>query len=234
MAKLSSLIGLSRGEARQIQGILEGLERSKTPLRIEIENTNTRFFSVLSLRRGLVVVAKPPGLKESISRNAHVRFKVPGTQGKEIRLEVSVPHFNLMSGSYVFLCKIPKSFASSSQRRHERYNTSRFNNLHLVLPDAQYRLRIIDISAQGCKTYIQNLKLNGRIKVGAPVRPAVISVGGRVEIDLDAAIPRSQQKSTLGFEFQVHPDGASIRYLDHFLQSLEKEESARFRAPDIT
>jgi hypothetical protein len=230
MAKLTSLIGLPGGAKRQLNSTLAGLERSKTPLRFEIENTNTRFFSVVSVRRGMVVVAKPPGLKEGITRESFVRFKVPGKEGKEVRLEVTVPHFNLMSGSYVFLCKMPAAFADSAKRKYERYNTSRFSNLHLVLPEPQFRLRIIDISEHGCKTYTQSIKFNGRLQLGSPYHPATISVGGRVDIDLDAAIPRSQQKSTLGFEFKVHPDGTSGKYLAHFLQSLEKGETEKMRS----
>lgn len=228
MAKLSNFIKLpGGGPGREIQSILQGLERNKTPLRIEIENTNTRFFSVLSIKRGLIVVAKPPGLKDGVTRGGYVRFKVPKADGKELRMEVTVPHFNLLSGNYVFLCKLPTVFAESSQRKHERYNTSRFKNLHLVLPGPQFRFRIVDISREGCKTVTQNVQFEGRLQMGSPYSPATISVGGKVEIGLGAATPRSHHQAMLGFEFNLDSTETSPKYLAHFLQSLEKEESSR-------
>lgn len=226
MAKLANLLRLPVKPGREVLQILNRLENRKTPIRIEIENTNTRFYSIVSIKRGLVVVAKPPGLKEGLQREGFVRFKVPDAEGKELRLKISVPHFNLLSGGYVFLCSVPKEFAESSLRGAERYNTSRFKNLFLFLPAIKGHYRIIDISKSGCKVFLEQSVAMPGLEMGNSIIPASISVGNKVDIDLKSAIPRSRFKNTMGFELRVGGNGSS-KYLDHFLKSLEAAEVKR-------
>ena len=207
MAKLSNLLKMSAKPERRIMQILGRLEHQKNPIRIEIENSNTRFYSILSIKRGLVVVAKPPGLRAGLEREGFVRFKVPDEDGKELRMQVTVPHFNLLSGGYVFLCSIPKEFAESSQRGEERYNTSRFKNLFLFLPTVKGHFRIIDISRSGCKVFAnQSVSFPG-LEMGNPIAPASITVGNKVDIDLKSATLRARIKNTMGFQLIVG-DGA--------------------------
>lgn len=233
MAKLSNLLKLPRSKERQVLQVLQNAEKNKSPIRIEIENSGMRFFSILTLKRGLVVIAKPPGVKTEIARNGYVRFKNPEDENQEVRLQVTVPHFNLLSGSYVFLCQIPKEFAETSKRNADRYNTSRFNNLHLYIPTKKGQYRIIDISMYGCKVFLDRVALNNKFEVGTKLSPATISIGGKVDIDLDSVVPRSQHKNTVGFQLVVGGDGSSGKYLSHFLTSLETAESTRLRADSV-
>ncbi len=230
---LSNLLKLPGSEEREVNKVLRQAEKYKTPVRIEIENSNVRFYSILSIKRGLVVVAKPPGLKGGVSREGFVRFRVPDSEDKEIRMEVTVPHFNLLSGGYVFLCRLPKEFAESSKRNSERYNTSRFNNLHLFIPEMKVRYRIIDISSTGCKVFTEKSNPKSLFEVGKPLSPASISVGDKVEIDLASAIPRSHHRNTVGFELRVDGGGSSGKYLSHFLKSLETAETTRLRVDSV-
>lgn len=224
---LANLLGIPVKPSREIERILGGLEGSKTPIRVEIENSNTRFYSILTVRRGLVVVAKPPGLKAGLDRDGFVRFKLPGDDGRELRMQVTVPHFNLLSGGYVFLCSMPKEFAESSQRAAERYNTSRFKNLFLFLPKLKGHYRIIDISNSGCKVFMDQSASAPGLEVGSPISPASITVGNKVDIDLRSATLRSRIKNTLGFQLEVDSGPSSGKYLNHFLKSLEAAESKR-------
>lgn len=226
MAKLANLLRLPVKVDREIAHILTRLEKNKTPIRIEIENSNTRFYSILSVKRGLVVVAKPPGLTTGLARDGFVRFRLPDEDGKDLRLQITVPHFNLLSGGYVFLCAMPKEFAESSLRGAERYNTSRFKNLYLFFPKIKGLYRIIDISSTGCKVYAdQAITIEG-VEVDNPISPAKITVGSKVDIDLLSATMRSRIKNTLGFELQVGENGTN-KYLDHFLKSLEAADTKR-------
>lgn len=228
MAIRDLILGGSK-EEREILSQLRHLESDKTPLRLEIEAASVRFYSVLSLKRGMVIIAKPPGLREGIIKGGFVRFRLPEEQARELRLEVAVPHFNLISGSYVFLCKIPKKFAESSARSTERYNTSRFNNLFLSVGDLKGRYRIIDISKGGCKVFLEDPKLAGLFKMGVELTPASINVGGKVKIDLLSVVARSHHQTQMGFQLIVDPDGPSGKYLVHFLKSLETAENSRMQ-----
>ncbi len=193
-------------------------------MRLEIEGENIHFFTIFSIKRNLVVVAKPPGLRKGLKRDGTVRFRIPDEVENEIRMEIAVPHFNLLSGDYAFLCDIPKNFAEKSKRKSERYNTSRFNNLHLVIPDILQRFRIVDMSDSGCKIYAVGTNIKELLEEDKNYAPARISVGNKVEIDLDSAIPRSFNGKTVGFKFDVSAEGSARKYLQHFIQSLETAE----------
>ncbi len=223
MAKFPSLFRAGKNETKEVMRALANLESKKTPVRIEIESENIRFFSVVSLKRGLVVIAKPPGLRKGIKREGFVRFSIPEVQ-KDLRFEVTVPHFNLLSGGYVFLCKIPQNFAAPSQRTTERYNTSRFKNLHLYFPVLRTRFRVIDISVSGCKVFSQGTNAGSIFQLGTAVEPVKITVGQKVEIDLAGVVPRAFSGSTVGFQLQIGSDGRAAKYLQHFISSLESAE----------
>ena len=227
MAKLSNLLKLPVKPEREVSRILRRLEANKTPVRVEIENSNTRFYSIISIKRGLVVVAKPPGLESGLQREGFVRFKIPDEDGRELRMQVSVPHFNLLSGGYVFLCSVPRKFAESSLRGAERYNTTRFKNLALFLPELKGYFRIIDISKTGCKVFADQSMATPGLETGSPISPASITVGNKVNIDLHSVTLRSRIKNTMGFELRVGDDGSSTKYFEHFLKSLEAAESKR-------
>ena len=68
------------------------------------------FRSVLAVKKGVVVVAKPDGLGKYLEKKGFVRFSLPNEEGRDLRLEVISPHFNLTSGNSVFLCKLPEEF----------------------------------------------------------------------------------------------------------------------------
>lgn len=227
MAILANLLRIPVKPSREIERLLGGLEGSRTPIRVEIENSNTRFYSILSIKRGLVVVAKPPGLTAGLARDGFVRFKLPGDDGRDLRMQITVPHFNLLSGGYVFLCAMPKEFAETSLRGAERYNTSRFKNLFLFLPKIKGHYRIIDISNSGCKVFMDKSLSAPGLEVGNPISPASITVGNKVDIELKAATLRSRIKSTLGFQLEVESGPTAGKYLNHFLKSLEAAETKR-------
>ena len=231
MSGLRELIGLGDSEERTITRVLDRIASAKTPVRVEVEEANIHFYSVFSIRRGLVVLAKPTGLQKELKRDGFVRFRVPDLEGKEIRMAIAVPHFNLLSGGYVFLCNIPKKFAEPSRRSNDRFNTRRFNNLKLTLPKLAQEFRIIDISLEGCKIYMENQNDSAyQFSLGETLSPAKITVGAKVEIDLHAVIPRSQANKTVGIQFNLNGSGEARKYLTHFIKSLENSEQERLLA----
>ena len=231
MSGLKDLLGLGEKEERTIVKILERLSSAKTPVRLEVEEANIHFYSVISIRRGLVVLAKPGGLQKELKREGYVRFRVPEVEGKEIRLSIAVPHFNLLSGSYVFLCDIPKAFAEPSRRSNDRFNTRRFNNLKLTIPALTREFRIIDISMEGCKIFTGGkTDPAAQFAMGETLSPAKITVGTKVEITLEGITPRSRTDKTVGIQFQMNGNADSRKYLSHFIKSLETSEQERLLA----
>ena len=231
MSGFKELLRLGESEERTVSRVLERLAASKLPIRLEVEEANIHFYSVFSIRRGLVVLAKPGGLQKELKREGFVRFRVPDMEGKEIRLSIAVPHFNLLSGNYVFLCEIPKKFAEPSRRSNDRFNTRRFNNLKLTIPALLREFRIIDISMEGCKIFIGNgSDPTIAFSMGKPYTPAKITVGAKVEIQLDAVIHRSRYDKTVGIQFQLNGSQEARKYLSHFIKSLESSEQERLIA----
>lgn len=228
MSTLTKLLKISDSDEKAVKKIMLRLEANKTPVRVEIEGKNIHFYTVFSMKRNLVVAAKPQGLQKELTRDGTVRFRVPDEEDKEIRLDISVPHFNLLSGSYVFLCTIPKQFAEQSKRGADRFNTSRFNNLFLVIPHVRKRFRIVDMSRSGCKIFT-NHKINRvQFQLGETIEKAYIEVGGKVDIQLESAIARARDGTTVGFQVQISEADNSAKYMAHFIKSLETAETASY------
>ena len=228
-------------EGKKIRRILDRLDKEKTPVRVEIEGANIHFRTIIAVKRGVVVVAKPMGLKGAIKRKQFVRLRVPyAEKGQEIRLQVSVSQFNMFNGSQAFLCEIPDSFAPSSMRDGDRYDTSRFGNLFLFIPSLEKQFRITDISHKGCKIYVgEEESTNSESKsdtrspldVGYQSRNAQIIVGRGVVIELEVLVMRGRYGAMAGFQFQPAQDGESHRLLSHLIKQLDVAQSARFQFP---
>lgn len=231
MATLLRFLSRTRGEEEALRSLLIRLDREKTPVRVEIENTLTRFNTRMVLRGHTVVVARPQAVGHLLEQGTMVRFKVPGDADREVRMEVVTPHYNLSSGSPVFLCKIPTKFAANgAQRASERFNTSRFNNIMLVVPEHKWKYRVLDLSLTGCKVHSRTGDLKTEFPIGHRVGDGYLQLGDRVRVDLDYVVPRSYQGAAVGLEFGITQSGPSKRYLTHLLQSLERKDNERMRA----
>jgi len=242
-------------EEKKVLKELQRLDKVKTPVRMEIEGESIHFRTVFSIKRDLLVIAKPYGLKRGLKRDGFVRFKVPDAEEDlELRLKVAVPHFNMLNGAQAFLCHIPKEFAETSLRDSMRYNTTRYANLFLFIPSQKQQFRIIDMSDKGCKVFVGvdaeqeegelakkkdtngsgNGKKNGAKKIlemGEQIQGAQILVGKNVEINLEMLVPRSRHQKTAGFQFRVDANGDSAKYLTHFMKQLDASQEKRLSTP---
>ena len=227
MAKFLKTLKLRRrSEVKEVLAEIRRIDRLKTPILMEIEQSHVHFRSVLAVKKGVVVVAKPDGLTSHLKKDNVVRFAVPGEEGRDLRLEVISPHFNLTSGNSVFLCKIPEQFAEGAKRKAVRFNTSRFKNLQMFLPSLETQFRIVDLSSHGCKIYVTNINVEAVFPLGVPISPARINIS-KFSTDLDAVIPRVHVSKAVGFEMTYPPGGAARKYVEHLLTSLLKSEEPR-------
>lgn len=227
MAKfLKSLKLRSRSEVKAVLAAIRRIDRLKTPILMEIEQSHVHFRSVLAVKQGVVVVAKPDGLTSHIKKANIVRFAVPGEDGRDLRLEVISPHFNLTSGNSVFLCKIPEHYVEGAKRNAVRFNTSRFKNLQMVIPSLESQFRIVDLSSNGCKLYVTSPSVEAVFPLGIPISPAQINIS-KFSADLDAVIPRVHVSKAVGLEITYPPGGTARKYVEHLLTSLLKSEETR-------
>jgi PilZ domain len=229
MARFMNLLGGQSRDDKEIISSLNLLDKNRVPVRMEVENTSIHFNTRLSVKSATVIVAKPLNLKEGLNKGGTVRFKMPDSEGKELRMEVLTPHFNLTNGNPVFLCKIPTSFAQSNMRGSLRFNTSRFTNVALVFADHPEKYRIVDLSTGGCKVFLHSKEAKERFRVGVTLSDARIDLGEKASVHLKAVVPRNHRGQAVGCQFEVSEEGASKKYLQHLLTSLEKAELERYR-----
>jgi len=229
MARFMNLLSSQGKDDKEILAALNLLDKHRVPVRMEIENTSIHFNTRISVKSATVIVAKPLNLKEGLAKGGTVRFKIPDSEGREMRMEVLTPHFNLTNGNPVFLCKIPTSFAASNQRGAMRFNTSRFTNVTLAFDNHPEKYRVVDLSTAGCKVFLASKEAKERFSVGVPMHGARIELGQKASVHLKVVVPRNLRGQAVGCQFEVSDEGASKKYLQHLMQSLEKSELERYR-----
>lgn len=216
--------------APSVPRTLKRLEDERTPIRIEIENSDFSFYTVLSVRPKFVVVARPADIEAGIlAPGGLLRFVVPDGSRNVLRLRVRNPNYERERGDNVILCEIPEEFAEKSKRGENRFNTSRFKNLRLLIPQIDAEFRIVDISPSGCKTYVQDMEDWDVMTVGVPMRFTKVSAGAKVKIELALLTARLVTPPVVSFEWSVSPQGEAAALLRHLIASLHSKELGRLR-----
>lgn len=229
MAIWSDILKGFGGSAKELLEELGRLEGERAVIRVEIEGSSIHFNSRLSLKKDTVVIAKPIGLRDGLEAGGYVRFRLPASVDREVRLEVLTPHFNLASGNAVFLCRLPAHGAAPAKRKADRYNVSQFANVQLVIANRAREFRVVDVSLTGCKVLTTPLEAQTYFPLNRELGSVHIQVGSKAKVELTSVIPRSHQGASVGCEFAVRGDGPSQVYLTHLIKSLEKAEAERLR-----
>lgn len=229
MAIWSDILRGFGGSAKELLEELGRLERGRAVIRVEIEGSATHFNSRLSLKKDTVVIAKPLGLREGLTAGSFIRFKLPDSPDKEVRLEVLTPHFNLASGNAVFLCRLPAGGSAPAKRKTERYNVTHFANVQLVITTRARNFRVVDVSLTGCKVLTTPLEAQTYFPLNRELNAVHIQVGSKAKVELVAVVARTHQGAAVGCEFTVRQEGPSQVYLSHLIKSLEKAETERLR-----
>ncbi len=231
MAKLLRMWGSGREQAA-VRALLTRLDRQRTPLRMEIENSLIRFTTALACKRGTVVVAKPPALDGQRLLGATVRFHPPGEPERALRMKVAVPHFNLANGQPAFLCDPPTGFTQGSGRQSERHDTRRFRNLLLHIP-ALGAFPVLDLSASGCRVESPSPDPAVQFPLDEPLGAATLQLGRNARVEVAGLVPRSHNGRTVGLELLLEPGGRGVNYLEHLLRSLERTATDSMRAEPL-
>lgn len=211
-------------EAKAVLNALNRISREFLPVRMELEHHGYRFNTQLSLKSQLVIVSKSAGLK-GLAKGEKVRFSLPWDLEKLIQMEILKPHFNLPDNRYGFICGVPNAFGENSGRLMERFNTTRFNNLHLSMLNRPTPLRVVDLSRSGCKVLLPDTDTRRGFKLGERIPGAWLNLGNRLSLELSGVVPRSHNGKTLGCQLEVDESSPTRRVLDSLLSSLGKVES---------
>ncbi|MDH4224639.1 MAG: hypothetical protein OEW12_03220 [Deltaproteobacteria bacterium] len=207
-----------------INQVLTRLANNRTAIQVEFEEKKLHFHSVLSVKNGVIMMAKPEGLGENLTRECHVRLTVPGTH-QEIRLVVSSPHVNLKSGGGAFVCSLPTQF-ESSHRDAVRVDTSRFSNIHLHVVNLNDKFPVIDLSDNGLKFRVLFQAGLSMFPIGISVAPAKL-VASKFRLDLDELIPRVHKGLAVGCEIRFDKTKENKRFLTNLVDYLERKEERK-------
>ena len=199
-------------------------------MRLEAENSDVSFYTVLSLRPQGIVIAKPADLEdELLVAGVVVRFTVPDRSGNVVRMEILESDHERLRGDAVILCKYPEAFGPKSKRKSHRFNTGRYNNIRLAVPQFDAGFRVVDISDAGSKVLAESFDEWDQLRLGRSLRFSRIEVGEKVQIDLSELTPRLINPPTISFEWKVSLKGQGSRHLAQLIQSLHKEELSRLQ-----
>ena len=198
-------------------------------MRVEIERLGVRFKTFLSLRKDMVAIAKPMGFKGQLPVGTVMRMRVPGRKGRDLRLEIADPDYRLPNGRAFIVCPLPRNFAPKSPRQAERYSTTRFTNLELVLPSVHGQYRVLDLSMSGCRIDPGRERLETIWTPGETVAPAIVRVGSGIRIALEGVVPRLIQDGWVGLEFQFPKEGKTHDHLGKLVAWLDKQEAKQSR-----
>ena len=226
----SSLSGSLKGN--NIARSLTQLAQDRVPVRLEVENSESSFYTVLSLRPQGVLLGRPADLENGLLKaGGHVRFTIPDGSRQVIRLQIIKPNVRRKRGDAVVLCGIPEEFAEKSQRASDRFNTSRYKNLSLNIPQIDAHFRIVDISRTGCKVMAQQLEKWNEFRVGRPLRFGRVEVGNKQVFELGSLIPRFVNPPVVSFQWEVG-DEESASYLERLIKALHSAELGRLKVPE--
>ena len=235
------LIDLIKGAGRKSGDaltVISQLSRSKTPVKVEIERTSAHFYSRVLLRSGAVVLTYPQKLEAYIKINGWVRFCPSEETRHELRLQISSARYGgsgPMSadvGRMSLLCKIPNASYELSKRNAERFNTRQFKDLLLELRRHPSPYPILNLSSGGLRIRLPEEDSGELFVAGANAAEwGIIHLGKKSRIELVRAVTRHVEKSMVGLEFQIDPDGQERKMLEVFLDTLRAEEHKTTESP---
>ena len=208
------------------------LADKRVPVRLEVENSEASFYTVLSLRPQGILLGRPPDLENGlIKTGGFVRFPLPDGSRHVLRMQILKPAVRRKRGDTVILCATPREFSERSKRKSDRFNTTRFKNLSLFLPQLDARLRVVDVSRSGCKVLAAELQNWNEFRLGRPIHFTRVDIGSKAVLELGALIPRHISPPVVSFEWNV-ADEESAHHLERLIRSLHDAELGRLKVPE--
>ena len=203
---------------------LKKISDERLPVRMEVTSALVRFNTLLSLKRGVVIVSKPLSLDKGLNKGTQVRFKIPWEPEYEVQMSVLLPLLNLGNGGEAFLCQTPAGNAHAVRRKHDRFDTRRYRNLYLEMPALKDRFPIVDISSAGCRVEADAALLRESFKTRYRIWQGAIKVGNQVEIELNNIMPKVFLNNAVGMSFSLGRDARHQAQWSSLLGLLSLQE----------
>jgi hypothetical protein len=206
------------GLAVRPEATLESIAQQSKPVQFEIEKTQIRFRSRITLKDGQVIVVRPPGLNGMLTAKSSVRVRLPDRPGEEVRLKVVVPHADVGTGSEVFICAAPDA-PIKNRRAADRYSVAHDDRLQLELKGEIFNLT--DFSVRGLRIALSPSQIRLDLPIGHNLGSATLKFGADVWIRLEQLIPRYRQWNLIGFEFKIAKDEVSAQNTIALIDALK-------------
>ena len=152
MAMLGGWLSAASRESRAVLRALQDLSQHKTPLRVEVEGKGFSYFTVISLRRNALLLARPSTLPAAVGKEDWLRLTLPNRERRQVRVPVVMPHIKVpFSVKHATICGVPDAWSGQCQRQADRFSTTRFKNLYLQLTEPERSFRVVDLSTSGLR-----------------------------------------------------------------------------------
>ena len=210
--------------------MISELSKVKTPLRVEIEDTDHRFYSKFLLRSGAVVLKYPQRLKDQLAEDRRLRIELPESPEDSLCLLISSARYGGAGematelGQMTVVCKIPSATVEKTKRAAIRYFTGRFNDIVLILASQAGKFPVVNLSTSGLRLLLKSEEQQQLFSLGAYLGEAGIQLGKMARVKLIDAIPRCHFADGVGIEMVVDPAGISKKTLEYFVEKLADEE----------
>ncbi|HEX9841242.1 MAG TPA: hypothetical protein VGC20_00775 [bacterium] len=226
MALFGGRFSAANRAQRAVVRALTELSDQQTPVHLVSEQTGASFYTLLSLHKTALVVARPRAVPGGLAKGSQVVLTLPNRQRQQVRMPVIAPKVKLpFSMRYACVCALPQEFSGQCRRGSDRINTKRYGNLRLHLPEQGRSYRVLDISNTGLRVYLTEDEAGLMLfEEGMEVAPSHLQVGKRVQIQLERLLPRAKAANWVGLEMRVAPDGTSERFLLNLLNKLRDAE----------
>ncbi len=224
---LRNMFRRGKNGERLAQAVLAQLGEKKDPVRVEVEGTPMYFAARLALRSGSVVVTRPEDAVKLLKRGGWIRVRTGLEENQELRLQISSPVYGPQKNSPYFMCKIPGAVAEQAKRASDRLSTAMFKNLVLQIHHHPYQYRILDVSMGGMRVRLIPREASELFPLDSAQEYGTILLGKKGKIQLDTTTARHHFPDAVGLEMVVSSKNNSAKWLEVFLETLEKAAAKR-------
>ncbi|MEE8436637.1 MAG: ATP-binding protein, partial [bacterium] len=213
--------------------IISWLVENKAPVRLEIETSTHRFFSVLKEHPNGVEISCPILHRELLQPGDFLRARLPDLANRELRLKIvsmeepgatentdngeGQARFRLTAG-------YQEAVVLDDRRVNDRVNTAQYKDLFFQMSDTGVTYRILDLGVGGMKIYLPRGEKKFQFNVGADLPTGKIRMGKNLVVELRKSVVRHIGAGIVGIQFEVDPSGKSPKLLEAFLNHVQQEE----------
>ncbi|MCH8885173.1 MAG: Hpt domain-containing protein [SAR324 cluster bacterium] len=213
--------------------IISWLVENKAPVRLEIETSTHRFFSVLKEHPDGVEISCPIQHRKLLKPGDILRARLPDLANRELRMKiVSVEEPGAAENTgdgegperFSLIAGYREAVILDDRRVDHRVNTAQYKDLFFQAGDTGVTYRVLDLGLGGMKLYLPPGEKKFPFDVGAELPTGKIRMGKNLVVNLRTTVPRHIAPGSVGLQFEVDPTGKSLKLLEAFLNHVQEED----------